>query len=87
MAGAAGRRGASGLWPGVDLALVVGSQPHGVRGCVWVLRSTGARAGGERTWVRGAHGGQTQSGSTARLGWPVSTRGHACVHENGRASS
>jgi hypothetical protein len=33
----AGRRGASGLWPGEDLALVVGSQPHGVRERVCVL--------------------------------------------------
>jgi hypothetical protein len=71
-------------WP---LASVVGSQPHGVRGCVHVLRSIGAGMGGERAWVCGVPGGQTQSGSTAWLGWPASTRGHTCVHENGCASS
>jgi hypothetical protein len=32
-----GQRGASGLWPGEGLALVVGSQPHGVRERVCVL--------------------------------------------------
>jgi hypothetical protein len=71
-------------WP---LASVVGSQPHSVRGCVHVLRSIGAGMGGERAWVCGVPGGQTQSGSTAWLGWPASTRGHTCVHENGCASS
>jgi hypothetical protein len=81
------RRGASGLWSGEDLALVVGSQPHGVHGCMRVLRSTSAGTGGERAWVHDVHGGQTQSGSAARLGWPLSARGHVCVHENGCASS
>jgi hypothetical protein len=44
---AAGRRGASGLWPGEDLALVGGSHTHGVRGCVCVLRRTGVITGGK----------------------------------------
>jgi hypothetical protein len=79
----AGQRGASGLWPGEDLALMVGLQTHCVHGCVGVLRSTGTRTSDKRAWVRGVHVGQMQSGSAARLGWPVSARGRTCMHENG----
>jgi hypothetical protein len=81
------QRDASGLWSEEDLALVVGSQPYGVRGCVRVLKSTSAGTSSEHAWVRGVHGGQTQSGSAAWLGWLASARGHASMHENGCASS
>jgi hypothetical protein len=75
---AVGRRGASGLWPGKDLALVGGLHTHGVRGCVCVLKSTGVRTGGERAWVCGAHSGRRQSVLAARLGGH-GRRGSACA--------
>jgi hypothetical protein len=82
MAGtAAGRRGASvptSTWDG------------------WLVRDLTADAGAcvcseAQAWelwrVRDVHGGWTQSGSVARLEWPASARGRACVHKKGRASS